>query len=104
MQSESVVQQQLHTTELVRFILVLFLFRLPNAYYFWGAHTASTERRLSTLGHGSFTKLLFDTVTEHLCFPMHFCKIGGDGIACVNMEIGFLYLKFFPSDILQYLL
>ena len=100
MQFESGVQQQLHKSELVHFILVLFLFCLRNAYYFWGAHIASTERRLNTLGHGSLAKLLFDTVTEHLCFPMHICKIGGYGIACVNMEIEFLCLKFFSSDIL----
>lgn len=37
-------------------------------------HTASTDSLLSTFGHGSLPKLLFDMATEHLSLPMHFCN------------------------------
>lgn len=39
-----------------------------------GAQTASTDNRFITFGHGSCPKLLFDTVTVHLAFPIHFCQ------------------------------
>ena len=37
-----------------------------------GEQTASTDNRFNTLGQGSCPKLLFDTVTVHLGFPIHF--------------------------------
>lgn len=37
-----------------------------------GAQTASTDNLFKIFGHGSRPKLLFDTVTMHLGFPLHF--------------------------------